>query len=290
MPAWDADVEITTALVVALVEHHFPALKPVKAEYLGEGWDNVAYRINDDLAFRFPRRKLGAEALETEIRFLPQVANYLILPVSTPEWIGGAAFGYPYRFAGYRLILGEPSSAFDLGDDDREACTEQLAGFLRELHDLKPPEDAPTDLLRRSNLEYRLNDALRRIERLGLDLAGFAREIAQMDAWHGPPKWLHGDFHPRQFLIHDGTVSGVIDWGDMHAGDPALDLSIGFTFLPPQARASFRAAYGPIDDATWSRARFRALYEALIFLEHAQIEDDIESRRIGEFTLRNIRG
>lgn len=51
----------------------------------------------------------------------------------------------------------------------------------------------------------------------------------------------------------------MIDWGDAHAGDPAIDLSVAWTLPPPQARREFRAAYGPIDDETWALARFKAL-------------------------------
>ena len=37
-------------------------------------------------------------------------------------------------------------------------------------------------------------------------------------AWDGPPTWLHGDLHPANVVTRDGTLAGVIDFGDMCAG------------------------------------------------------------------------
>jgi aminoglycoside phosphotransferase (APT) family kinase protein len=33
--------------------------------------------------------------------------------------------------------------------------------------------------------------------------------------------WLHGDLHPANVVIRDGMHTGVIDFGEMGAGDPA---------------------------------------------------------------------
>jgi aminoglycoside phosphotransferase (APT) family kinase protein len=38
---------------------------------------------------------------------------------------------------------------------------------------------------------------------------------------------LHGDLHPANVLTADGTICGVIDFGDLFAGDPACDLPFG---------------------------------------------------------------
>ena len=51
--------------------------------------------------------------------------------------------------------------------------------------------------------------------------------------YDGPPVWLHGDLHPANILVNDGQVSGVIDFGDITAGDPASDLSVAWMLLLP---------------------------------------------------------
>ena len=78
----------------------------------------------------------------------------------------------------------------------------------------------------------------------------------------------------------------MIDWGDVALGDPALDLSIAFSYLPPGARDRFRDAYGPIDDMTWDRARFRALHYGAALVDSAAGTGDEAMRAAGEYALR----
>jgi len=59
----------------------------------------------------------------------------------------------------------------------------------------------------------------------------------------GPPVWLHGDLHPANVLVNDGQVSGVIDFGDITAGDPASDLSVAWMLLPLGCHDSFWSAW-----------------------------------------------
>ena len=71
-------------------------------------------------------------------------------------------------------------------------------------------------------------------------------------------------------MVNDGRLSAVIDFGDLTAGDPATDLSVGWMLLPsPAARSTFRAAFSEcdsLDDDTWMRARGWALALGLAYL------------------------
>jgi aminoglycoside phosphotransferase (APT) family kinase protein len=78
----------------------------------------------------------------------------------------------------------------------------------------------------------------------------------------------------------------VIDWGDVHLGDPAIDLSIAFSFFPLAARTTFRQAYGPVDGATWDRARFRALHYGVLLTDYGTDIGDDAIRAVGEYALR----
>src|SRR6185369_13241452 len=67
---------------------------------------------------------------------------------------------------------------------------------------------------------------------------------------------VHGDLYVRHVLLGDDRkAGGVIDWGDLHRGDAALDLAIAHTVLPVSSHAAFRDAYGAIGDDTWAVAR-----------------------------------
>ena len=80
--------------------------------------------------------------------------------------------------------------------------------------------------------------------------------------WTGPPIWLHGDLHPANVLTADGVLCGVVDFGDLCAGDPALDVAAGWILLPDAEIARFHTAYRP-DPATLRRARGWAAWRAL---------------------------
>ncbi|MGK7222134.1 phosphotransferase [Kocuria flava] len=86
--------------------------------------------------------------------------------------------------------------------------------------------------------------------------------------WTGPPLWLHGDPHPWNLVHRDGRLSGLVDFGDVCAGDPASDLATAWLSLDARQRAGFRAvvdAAGGHDDAVWDRAAaWAALYAAAL--------------------------
>ena len=67
--------------------------------------------------------------------------------------------------------------------------------------------------------------------------------------WEGPPLWLHGDLHPANVLTADGNFCGVVDFGDLCAGDPALDLAACWILLPDhEAIERLQSAYPPARD------------------------------------------
>ncbi|WP_297536768.1 phosphotransferase [Amycolatopsis sp.] len=82
-------------------------------------------------------------------------------------------------------------------------------------------------------------------------------------SWTGPAVWLHGDLHPANAVIADGTISGIVDFGELCAGDPAIDLAAAWKLLPQGASAEFLSAYGVTDEATVHRAQGWAVLTAL---------------------------
>ncbi len=71
-------------------------------------------------------------------------------------------------------------------------------------------------------------------------------------------------------------------------GDPALDLSIAYSFLPRSAQAEFRSAYGTIDEATWRLARFRALQYGTYLVPYGHEIGDHDLVREALWILHNI--
>ena len=91
--------------------------------------------------------------------------------------------------------------------------------------------------------------------------------------WDGPPVWHHGDLDARNWLVRDGRICGVIDWGSMGVGDPACDVMVAWKLHSAAARDAFREAL-PTDDATWERARGWALSQAVAILAYYTPENN----------------
>ena len=71
----------------------------------------------------------------------------------------------------------------------------------------------------------------------------------------------------KNILVNeDSIVSGVIDWGDMNIGHPACDLSIAYSFLPPQERQVFYEEYGIVDEETKSLAQLISVFILMLIL------------------------
>jgi aminoglycoside phosphotransferase (APT) family kinase protein len=108
----------------------------------------------------------------------------------------------------------------------------------------------------------------------------------------GPPTAtvvVHGDLYARHILVNGArAVSGVLDWGDVHAGDPATDLSLAYGFLPASLRDEFFARYGAADDRTHRAARLRAAFHAVSVTWYAHSVGDDALTRAGLAALRNV--
>lgn len=272
---WDPEFPVDARLAAALIDEQFPEFRPATALPLGQGWDNTAFLVNSDAVFRFPRRKIAVPLLKTELSVLPRLARRLTIPVPIPRWCGSPSGRYPWPFAGYPRLRGRDASS-GLTDDERRRLARPLAVFLRELHEV-PESDAAAwgvgvDELGRLSVD-RYAPRIRAAYSAWVTRSAMADrdetcEAVLREAASVRPTavrcLVHGDLYSRQMLVEDSALSGVIDWGDVHRGHPAVDLSIVWTFLPPGARDEFYAVYGPLDESTTALARFRAVVYATV--------------------------
>jgi aminoglycoside phosphotransferase (APT) family kinase protein len=286
MPVWAAEVDVDEKLVRGLLAQL--GLEDARLQKLAEGWDNSVWVVDERYVFRFPRRAVAIPGLERELAVLPKLAPLLPLPVPRPAFVGKATDGYPWPFFGAELIPGVEAGVAELDDEARLEVALELAAFLRALHAVELDEPLPLDPNRRTDMPKRARMAreeLQELERLGLwqappELSSFLKEAERLP----PPEAqavMHGDLHFRHLLVEGRAASGVIDWGDVCRADPAIDLPLFWSFVPPEGRGAFLDAYGPVNETQLLRARVLSIQLCAVLAHYGHDEGQAEILRAG---------
>jgi aminoglycoside phosphotransferase (APT) family kinase protein len=268
MKMHDGEVGIDAGLVRRLVGGQFPRLAglPVNAVQ-STGTVNAIYRLGDHLCARLPRVQKYAGDLEDELRWLPWLAPQLSLRVPEPVATGQPAGGYPFPWAIYRWIDGQPY-ADELVEDERQAATD-LAQFVAELRAIDPagaPRAGRRPLRELDGATRTAVDSSRGVIDGDAVAAAWERAL-EAPAWEGAPVWVHTDLLRPNLLADGGRLNAVIDFGGAGIGDPAADVIAAWSVFGPAGRESFRGVLD-VDDGTWNRARGFALHQAAMIIPY----------------------
>jgi aminoglycoside phosphotransferase (APT) family kinase protein len=251
---WIPEIDVDERLARRLIETQFPQFAGATLRRVGQGWDNVAYLVEERFIFRFPQRSIAAPLMAREITLLPHLAAAVPVAIPRIAFAGAPQDGYPWQFAGYEILLGRTACAHVLDDGQRQALAVDLARALRALHDIDPEP-----LLR----EGLVGDEWGRLspKRLKLDAAPL----------EAPARVVHGDLYARHLLVNErGRLCGIIDWGDLHYGQPAVDLMCVWLMIPPEHHRAFFDVYGEVDERSRLFARARALYHTRRLLDYSE--------------------
>lgn len=262
------EADIDADLVGRLVAAQFPELGhlPVR-EVRSTGTVNAIYRLGDHLYARLPRLGDWVADLANEWRWLPALGPRLTLEVPRPVARGRPGSSYPFPWALYRWIAGQPY-ADELVDDEGQAAR-ALARFVAGLRRVDPAGAPRAGRAPLAELDADTRAAIASArDVLDGDAATAAWERAlQTPAWSGPPVWIHSDLLRPNLLVRGGRLRAVIDFGAAGAGDPAADVIAAWSVFGPSGRAVFRRALG-VDDGTWERARGYALHQAALIIPY----------------------
>ena len=250
----DAEIEMTADLVRELLREQHPDLAGLPIREVAGGWGNQMWRLGDELAVRMQRMDATHGPQLNERRWLPLLASRLPLPIPTPVRSGTPSARFPKIWTVMTWVEGTPldHGSITRGDD----AADRLADFLKALH-VEAPADAPGTS---GGFGAPLKEAAGGFEHFlrAVDLGDFAEDDIRAvwdDAlaaseWQGPALWIHGDLHPANVVVADGTLAGVVDFDALSIGDPPWDLAAARVLLPPGTTARLFPADAEGDEAT----------------------------------------
>ncbi|AOS63794.1 aminoglycoside phosphotransferase family protein [Actinoalloteichus hymeniacidonis] len=261
--------EVDENFVRGLLRQQHPDLADREIRPVSGGWDNQLWRLGADLAVRLPMTERAPALLAKEFRWLPEIAPRLPLPVPTPRRFSTPVVPFSKPWSIVSWVPGSPADGVEV--TEAAASAEVLADFLRALH-LPAPSDAPTNPSRTTPLpqlsdvfETQLVELAELVDSPVAVRRVWERAIAAPE-WSGRPVWLHADLHPANAVLVEGALAGIVDFGELCAGDPAIDLAAAWKLLPQGAATAFLTDYGVSDEATVHRAQGWAVLTAFSLL------------------------
>lgn len=280
---WSQTIPIDQELAKKLIENQ-TTLTVFSIDVLGEGFDNIAYLVNKEFIFRFPRRQVGIDLMENEIAILPYLAQNISFPFSCSQFIGKRSLDYAAPFAGYTMLPGKPlcETKVELIDDINFALT--LAQWLKELHVVPILKEHRVNFRGNQSWRYDISGRLERSRarilqyKLYFNDADFSTNelFAAIDILKKfnfetieKKSYVHGDLYSRHMLVNNSChLTGLIDWGDVHIGNPGVDLAAGIRIFTDKALAEFFKTYGAIDQVTKNLAIFEVFNQSIILLAY----------------------
>ncbi|WP_261129938.1 phosphotransferase family protein [Bacillus sp. Marseille-Q3570] len=217
----------------------YPSLEIHTIHWNHFGENNDILFLNNQWVFRFPKHDKALKSLQTECEQLTYVRPYITLPTPEPVFVNTDTNILGQAFFGYPLIPGEPLYAETLDGSSppiQERIAQNLAQFLCELHAI-PTKDAPGKTITN---ERAYDYWLKLYEKVRQSLFSYIRLDKQQQIsrhfetflndrlnFEFTPAIIHGDFGISNILYDDEgkRISGIVDFGSSHVGDPAIDIA-----------------------------------------------------------------
>lgn len=264
------ELEIDEALVRRLLGDQFPEWTDLPLRRIEPtGTVNAVFRLGDELSVRLARREGPTQPGGKELDWLPRLAPLLPVEIPVPVAQGYPTGDYPWFWEIHTWVEGETASVEEI---DAIEAARDLAALVAALQRVSPAGAPPGRGIPLADRDREIRYWLSRFDGDPAVAVEWERALAA-PPWDGPPVWHHGDLDARNWLIRDGQISGVIDWGSMGVGDPACDVMVAWKLHSPAARDAFREAL-PTDDATWDRARGWVLSQAVAALAYYTAENN----------------
>ncbi|MGC8506445.1 MAG: phosphotransferase family protein [Thermoplasmata archaeon] len=240
-----------------------------RMKLLGNGWDNYVIVLDNRTVFRFPRFPDESDRLQSEAALLNRISHEIPIRIPDAKIEDLVIDGRRFIFSHYEMIPGMPLRFGSLRFVNQDSLSNEIAGFLRTLHDINT--DDLTDLnmrrLDRKGSEKRYTEILRYFEenifpvldRLSVQRLenAFSDYFSRLDRMPDPVL-IHGDMGQGNILFDrkSSRITGIIDWEDSIIGDPALDLAGVLEYFHGNFFRRVLSLYGNEDDEFLGRVKF----------------------------------
>ena len=292
---WSSDRDLRFGQVIQIAEEAIPNLKQYEISYLGSGWCNDVYSINNNWILRFPRREEVITHLQKEVSIssvlVPALEETGVLVPDVKLTTPSPSVGFPYPIGIYPMIKGF-SAGIDPVEMNWTDFIPKTANFLRTLHSIPVDHfkdfDLPTQetlgcLEGFTEMKEDILSHLHSYEVKSLDVCvEWLDSCEPLPPFSGDLSFIHNDLAPEHILVDPefGTITGVIDWEDGAIGDPVSD----FVTLPFWIgwENTFRIcdSYSlPMDDKFLYRLEYASRFLSLAYLyDEAQRSNDLSSQ------------
>lgn len=189
---------------------------------IGEGYDSKAYLVNNEYIFKIKfsaNKKKGYEKEKVIYNFLNKnLENYIKIPNIEYSLISDEI-----SILGYKEIKGKllsPKLYATLSEEEKLSLKQDIADFLRKMHDLDTTEISSYTIDNKQNVleEYQLlrntiYDSLTDDEKSYIEK--FMQRLSSTDIFEGKKCLCHNDFSCNHLLLDEkNKLCGIIDFGD----------------------------------------------------------------------------
>lgn len=290
MPLFDVDENNA----INVLESVFPELPVKNYTVITTGWDNIVIQVNNETAFKIPRKIENAQQLKREVSILSCISDS---PVRVPRLSHLKEYGNSL-IMGYDFI---PGRSLNSVKKLSGVMVDQLITFLNYLYDKKDDLCVMNSMVLKdssfwgrryeqyresvfSNLFDVLNDDTLSAIATEFDsfLGDYCRTVSVSP--------IHGDLYRDNVIVEldNPAIAGVVDWGTADYGDPAIDFAaLAVDFSIEDIENMILSYKGPVDENFHKRLMFywklEPIYGIMYFMNRDEKALEV---KINELTTR----
>ena len=215
---------------------------------IGEGYDSKAYKVNDEYIFKIKFSANKKKGYEKEKAIYDFMNSRLNNSVNIPN-IEYSYISDDISILGYKEIKGTfltPEIYFRMSEEQKEKLKQDIAMFLRKMHDLDYSEISTYTIDNKQNVleEYQLlretiYDSFTEIEKQYIE--NFMQRLSSTDIFDGKKCLCHNDLSCNHMLLDDNKrLVGIIDLGDAGIIDEYCD----FIYLLEDSEEEIGVSFG----------------------------------------------